>query len=284
MPDTSVADPSVLRDSLAAIAARYPEATVGIAVRDAETGTTVDLNAARLFHAASTMKLPVLIEVYRRAHAGMLRLDDTVVLQNRFRSIVDGSVFQIEDDTGDALYGRLGEPVPVRTLVEQMIHVSSNLATNALIDYLTADSVQATIRRLGTQHMEVLRGVEDLKAYRQGLSNSATAADLALLLERLAVGTAVSPEADAAMLAVLEAEDTSAYVPPMIEAGLPAGTRVANKNGWLSAAHHDAAVVLPEGQPPYVLVVLTEGLEDKTRSAALGAEVAAAVHVALRER
>lgn len=268
-----------LEAALRQIVERYPEATVGVAVRDPEaTGTAVDLRADRRFHAASTMKVPVLIEVFRQAEAGRLALDDSLAIENRFRSIVDGSVYQIEDDSDDALYEHLGERRSVGELARRMITVSSNLTTNLLIERVTPDSVQQTIERLGTERMQVRRGVEDLKAYRQGLSNTATARDLATLLRALMQGRAVSPEADAAMVEILMEQTYTTMIP----AGLPAGARVAHKTGWITEIHHDAAIVYPPGAPPYVLVVLTEGLAEQDRSARLGAEIARAVHAALR--
>jgi beta-lactamase class A len=278
-PD-AVVTPASLDDSLRALIDQHPEATVAVTVHDADTGMTVDINADRLFHAASTMKVPVMIEVYRRAEVGRLSLDDSLLVKNEFRSIVDSSLYSIEDDSDDAIYERLGERMAIRDLVVQMITVSSNLATNLLIDHLDADSVQATIERLGTERMEVLRGVEDIKAYRQGLSNQATAADLALLLDRLRQGTAVSPNADSAMVAVLLDQRFNDMSP----AGLPAEARVAHKTGWITEIHHDAALVYPEEGAPYVLVVLTEGIADKDESARLGAEIADTVHRALRGR
>ena len=275
----STPEPSVsLEDTINALVDEHPGATVAVAVRDAQTGTVLDLNGGRSFHAASTMKVPVMIEVYRQAALGRFALDDALPVENAFRSIVDGSPFSIEDDSDDAIYERLGQEMTIRDLVYQMITVSSNLATNLIIDYVTADSVQATSERLGTTTMKVLRGVEDIKAFRQGLSNSTTATDLAVLLDALRAGTAVSPEADAAMIDVMLEQQFNTMLP----AGLPQDARVAHKTGWITGIHHDAALVYPAQGTPYVLVVLTEGIDDETVSAALGADIARAVHAALR--
>lgn len=247
-------------------------------MRDPKTSTAYDCNAERLYHAASTMKVPVMIEVYRQAEAGRFALDDSLLVENAFRSIVDGSPYSIEDDSDDAIYEALGTRMAIRDLVYNMITVSSNLATNLLIDFVSADSVQATAERLGIRHMRVLRGVEDIKAFRQGLNNTATAADLATLLDALRQGEAVSPEADCAMVGVLLDQRFN----DMIPAGLPEGVRAAHKTGWITGIHHDAAIVYPEQRPPYVLVVLTEGIEDEAISARLGAAIARTVHAALR--
>ena len=275
-----------LRDSIQAAIAQHPEATVAVAVRDPQTdpasgarqAVRLDLNAERPFHAASTMKVPVMIEVFRQAEAGRFTMDDSLAVENAFRSIVDGSPYQIEDDSDDAIYERLGQQMAIRDLVYQMITVSSNLATNLLIQHVAADSVQRTIETLGTDSMRVLRGVEDIKAFRQGLSNTATAADLALLLEAIMEGRAVSPGADSAMVEILLDQQFNTMIP----AGLPEDARAAHKTGWITAIHHDAAIVYPESGAPYVLVILTEGIEDEDDSAALGAEIARLTHAALR--
>ena len=264
-----------LADAIEAVVSRFPEATVAVVVRRDAPGDTV--RYARLgdrpFHAASTMKVPVMIEAFRQVEAGRMGWDDPVRVENRFRSIVDGSEYRIEDDSDDGLYTSLGTDETVRNLTERAITTSSNLATNLLIGLVTADSVQATVDRLGASGMRVLRGVEDLKAFDAGLSNETTADALATLLAALRDGRAVSPEADAAMLDILDHQEFNEMIP----AGLPAGTRVAHKTGEITRIHHDAAVVYPEAGAPYVLVVLVEGLDDKGASARLGAEISAAV-------
>ncbi|MEM9998335.1 MAG: serine hydrolase [Bacteroidota bacterium] len=277
-------DLDALAEQIDTLAAAHPEATVAVAIRDAATGTRFDRESDRSFHAASTMKVPVLIELFRQAEAGRFSLDDSLLLVNEFRSIVDGSPYQIEADSDTALYARLGEPVAIRTLAERMTTHSSNLATNLLIAHVEADSVQATIERLGTTSMRVLRGVEDIPAYRAGLSNSATAADLAALMTALGRREAVSPEADAAMEAILLDQRYNTMIP----AGLPEGARVAHKTGWITRIHHDAALVYPEpgtvSDTPYTLVVLTEGIDEHAVSSALGASIAEAVHATLRPK
>ncbi len=260
------------------ILAAHPEATVAIALDDAANGHSYYVNEDRSFHAASTMKIPVMIEVYRQAAAGRFSLDDELDVVNSFHSIVDSSLYSIEDDSDDAIYTRLGQKMTLRDLVYQMITVSSNLATNLLIDFVSADTVQATAEALGIQHMKVLRGVEDLKAFDLGMSNTTTAADLAVLLKALRDNKAVSPDADKQMIEVLKDQAFDEMIP----AGLPEGTRVAHKTGWITAIHHDAGIVYPASGAPYVLVILIEGITDHDISAQLGASITSAVHSALR--
>lgn len=275
-------DPAPDMDALAAdidsLVAAHPGARVSVSIIDASNGITWHRQGDELYHAASTMKVPVLIELFRQAEAGRFSLDDEVILRNEFRSIVDGSLYSIEDDSDDAIYTQLGQPMSLRQLAYNMTTVSSNLATNLLIDVLDADSVQATSERLGTQRMQTIRGVEDLKAFDQGLSNRATSADLALLMDRLRTGTAVSPAADSVMRGILLDQVFNSMIPN----GLPEGTQVAHKTGSITEIHHDAAIVYPAEGEPYVLVIMTGGIADQQESSALGSAIAARVHQSLR--
>lgn len=268
-----------LQVQIDAILQDYPEATVAVVVHDSLHGNLFERAPDRVFHAASTMKIPVMIEVFKQAEAGRLDLDNGLLVENSFRSIVDSSWYKIEDDSDDAIYEKLGSRMSYRELVYQMITVSSNLATNLLIDTLKADAIQATAEALGTRTMKVLRGVEDIKAFELGMSNTATAADLATLLVALMKGVAVSAEADKEMVDILLDQQFNEMIP----AGMPVGVQVAHKTGWITRIHHDAAIVYPgDGSPPFVMVILIEGIEDSERSTALGETIARAVYQTIR--
>ncbi len=269
-----------LEEQIEAVISEYPAATVAVSIRDASTQTTLDLLPDRSFHAASTMKVPVQIEAWRRVRDTDLSMDSTLEVKNSFRSIVDGTRYSIEDDSDDAIYKRLGERMTISELIYQMITVSSNLATNLLIDFLGAESVQQTVDSLGAPQMKVLRGVEDLKAFERNLSNTTTAPALATLLEAVRQGQAVGPAADSSMVAVLLEQAFNEMIP----AGLPSDVRVAHKTGQITRIHHDAAIIYPPNAPPYVVVILIEGLDDDSESAALGAAITRTVHAALREQ
>lgn len=250
--------------------------TVAIYFRDLTGPDSLLHDADTRLHAASTMKVPVMIQVFRDAEAGRLRLDDTVVLRNEFRSLADGSPYALDraDDSDSTLYDRLGGPATVRELVDLMITVSSNLATNLLIDLVDAERVTATMRALGADSIEVLRGVEDQRAYEAGLSNTTTARDLGVILAAIAERRAAGPASCLEMEAILERQRFNEGIP----AGLPPGTRVGHKTGWITGIHHDAALVSGTAGEHYVLVVLVRGLEDRAASARLMAEVAREVH------
>ncbi|MDA0874214.1 MAG: class A beta-lactamase-related serine hydrolase [Bacteroidetes bacterium] len=271
-------DLDALATEIDSLVAAHPGARVSVSVMDPAWDISWHRQGDELYHAASTMKVPVLIELFRQVEAGRFSLDDEIVLRNEFSSIVDGSPYRIEDDSDDAIYEQLGQPMSLRQLAYNMTTVSSNLATNLLIDVLGADSVQATSERLGTRLMQTIRGVEDLKAFELGLSNRATSSDLALLMDRLRTGTAVSASADSTMRGILLDQVFNSMIPN----GMPEGTEVAHKTGSITEIHHDAAIVYPKGGKAYVLVIMTGGIADQDASSALGSAIAARVHQHLR--
>ncbi len=251
-------------------------AYVGVAYVDLGSTDTLFINADTSFHAASTMKVPVMIELFRRANTGSFRMDQGLLMVNQFASLVDGSPYTLDmgSDSDSTLYHRIGERVRVDSLLRLMITRSSNFATNTLITLVGADAVTKTMRELGARRIQVLRGVEDGKAFERGLNNTTTARDLALILRALEEGRAASPDATRQMLAILMAQEFNEKIP----AGLPPGTRVAHKTGDITAVSHDAAIVYPPGGKPYVLVVLTRGIADGVRSARLIADISSIVY------
>ena len=253
-----------------------PGAQVGLAYIDLASGDTLFLNADTSFHAASTMKVPVMIELFHRANTGSFRMDQGLLMVNQFASIVDGSPYSLDvgSDSDSTLYQRIGQRVRVDTLLRLMITRSSNFATNTLITLVGADAVTRSMRSLGAQRIQVLRGVEDGKAFEKGMNNTTTARDLAIILRAIEEGRAGSPAATHEMLAILLAQEFNEKIP----AGLPPGTRVAHKTGEITAVSHDAAIIYPPERKPYVLVVLTRGIADGTRSSKLIADISAILY------
>lgn len=269
-----------LRERVVARIDEVPGATVGVVFREVGGGEAIFINPDTVFHAASTMKVPVMIEYFRAVDARRVRRDGELLLSTQFRSIVDGSPYSLDAgvDSDSSVFERARQRVPLRWLVERMIVRSSNLATNALIELLDARRVQATIEALGTTRTQVRRGVEDGKAFAAGLNNETTARDLATLLEAIELGKAARRESCREMIEILAAQEFNEEIP----AGLPPGTRVAHKTGWITGVTHDAALVYPPGGKPYVLVVLTRGIRERAAAQRLIADISRLVWAARR--
>lgn len=265
-----------LRDNIQARIAQLPGAEVGLAYIDLASGDTLFLNADTSFHAASTMKVPVMIELYRRASEGGFRMSQGLLIVNQFASIVDGSSYALSatDDSDSTLYHRIGERVPVDTLLRLMITRSSNFATNTLIALVGAERVTRSMRDLGANRIQVLRGVEDGKAYERGMNNMTTARDLAIILRAIEEDRAAPAAATREMRDILLAQEFHEQIP----AGLPPGVPVAHKTGSITGHMHDAAIVYPPGRKPYVLVVLTRGVPDGAKASKLIADLSALVY------
>ena len=267
---------STLEQMIGARISAVPGAQVSVAYLDLQTGDSLFIRADTVMHAASTMKVPVMVELYRRASEGGFSMDQRLLVVNHFASAVDGSPFELipAEDGDTTLYKEAGNRVPIRTLIHLMITRSSNLATNILISLAGPDRINAALRSLGASAMTVRRGVQDIKAFDAGMINTATARDLAILLAALETGRVATPAATREMRDHLLADEFNDRIP----AGLPPGTRVAHKTGEITAVAHDAAIVYPPGRKPYVLVVMTRGIPKTEDSARLSAEISRLVY------
>lgn len=273
---TADGTPGDLASSVDAILASVPAGhTVAVAFTDLETGATLERDAGVVMHAASTMKVPVMLALFEAIDRGELHLDQPVPVRNEFKSIVDGSAFTLlrEEDGDPSLYDVIGASRPLEELMRRMIVRSSNLGTNLLIELVGAPRVMDLMRRLGANDIRVLRGVEDEKAFEAGLNNVATARDLLIVMKAIAERKAITPAASAAMVDILRAQEFREKIP----AGVPPGTVVANKTGSITRISHDAAIVYPPGRRPYVLVVLTRGYEKGEGASGVIASISAAV-------
>jgi len=250
--------------------------TVAVAYYDLATGKELSINPDVSFHAASTMKVPVMMEIFRQAAAGKLSIDQRIWVKNDFTSIVDGSHYSLtpDSDSDQSLYTKAGQTVTIRELMRLMITVSSNLATNLLIERVTPERVMDLMHTIGAEHIRVLRGVEDGKAFQQGLNNTTTARDLMIILRRIAERRAVSAKASADMIKIMLDQKFNEGIP----AGLPQKARVSHKTGSITRINHDAAIVFPSGRKPYVLVVLTRGIEDEKLAHQLIADISRMIY------
>ena len=250
-----------------------------VALLDYETGFRFAINADRRFHAASTIKVAILLAVAKTFDEGRLRPDDTLHIRNRFRSAVDQTFFRIdgESDGYPPLHRLVGRTAKISDLAEWMIVSSSNLATNLLLDYITVEYTQRILSEAGVSGIDLRRGVDDTKAHEKNFNNETTAQGLLALFAALRDAFLSKPNRDLVITILLQQRFNS-----MIPAPLPAHASVAHKTGEISTACHDAGIVYLPEREPYILVVLTEvAAETNGRREAI-AKISEAVYQSLR--
>ncbi len=247
-----------------------------LAAKNLHTNEIILINENEVFHAASTMKTPVMMEVFRQAQAGKFKMSDSIIVKNEFKSIVDNSLYSlnISDDSADDIYSQIGKKSSIYDLTYQMIIVSSNLATNLLIDLVGAKNVQKNLVNLGLQEIKILRGVEDSKAFQKGLNNVVTAHDLCIIYEKIANKQFISPDICDAMIDVLLDQKFNEVIPAL----LPKSTKIAHKTGSIVGVQHDSGIVyLPDGTQ-YVVVLLSKNVKNANEGIAVQAQVSKMIY------
>ena len=257
-------DEDPLRAKVRAIADKGGARSVAVAYHDYETETGWSYRGDEWFHAASTIKVPVLLGVFRAVEDRRLTLLARVHVRNLFESVVeDGSTFRVaaSRDANAEVPRNIGKTMRVQELAHHMITTSSNLATNLLIDAVGVDYIAETLRKLKLDKgVEFRRGVEDDAAFEEGINNRCTADGMLEVLRTIEERKAFSDESSRQMLDILHAQEFRGGIP----ARLPEGVRVANKTGEISTVAHDAGIVYVPKREPYALVVLTEWDASKT--------------------
>jgi beta-lactamase class A len=256
IPVPSLNEPTELRSRFAELESKSNARSMGIAIHDLETGARFGYHDDRWFHAASTIKLAILIGVYGAIHRGDLLPQSRVHVRNRFLSAYDGSPYRVrvDRDANAEVHREIGRTLRVAELAEHMITSSSNLATNLLLDLVGLEVLQTTLDGFGIDGVDLRRGVEDELAFEHGINNRVTANGLVGLLRLMGEERAFSPVLSRQMLDVLHGQHFKSGIP----AGLPREARVAHKTGEISTIAHDAGLVYLPDRKPYALAVLTE--------------------------
>ena len=244
-----------LREELEALGLKNKARAIGVALHDLETGFRFSLRGDRWFHAASTIKVAVLLAVFRAADQGRLRLDDSLHVRNRFFSAADGSVFRVskDRDATPELYAAIGRTAKISALAHAMICGSSNLAANLLLDFAGVENARTVLREAQVDGVELRRGVEDHGAHEHGINNEATPDGLLSLLSAIR-GDFLTSESKREVIRILLEQRFNSMIP----AGLPAHATVAHKTGEISTASHDIGIVYLPEREPYIAAILTE--------------------------
>jgi beta-lactamase class A len=237
--------------------------SVGIYFEDFN-GKVFTYNADEIFHAASTMKVPVMMEVFRQLEQGKLKLDQQVLVKNEFKSIIDGSSYQLsKDDDSDAeVYTHVGQSLPLNELMQHMINQSSNLANNLIIGIVTPEKVRELMHEIGADDMHVLRGVEDQKAYDAGKNNTTSARALATCFKAIMNPKYFQESSRKQMLAILLSQHDRDAVPAGVLSVDPK-LKIANKDGWIDGINHDGGIIQDDQGHTAYLVILTRGVKEE---------------------
>jgi beta-lactamase class A len=246
---------STLGKELERLAAERKAKAIAVAVHDLETDFRFSLRGDRWFHAASTVKVAVLLAVFRAADEGRLRLNDSLHVRNRFFSAAGGTVFHVtaDRDATPELHQSIGRTAKISVLAHAMISRSSNLATNLLLDFLSVEYARTVLQDARVESVELRRGVEDHAAYEQGINNQATADGLLSLLSAIRSDFLSNDSKQQVIRILLEQRFNS-----MIPAGLPSHAMVAHKTGEISTVSHDIGIVYLPEREPYITAILTE--------------------------
>ena len=244
-----------LRERIVGTAEAAGAGAAAVALYDYESALQFSHEGDRWFHAASTIKAPLLLAVYKLAEEGRIRLDDTLHVRNRFHSMT-GSIFRVaasRDGDGE-VHRRRGRSMRVRDLARAMIVRSSNLATNVLLDFVGIEEIRRVMAEARLEGIRLVRGVEDTAAFEQGINNEVTADGLARCFRLLCQEGLFRAQTREEMIEVLCAQEFNAMLP----AQLPREARVAHKTGEISTVCHDAGIVFLPKRKPYVVAILTE--------------------------
>lgn len=271
---------SELDTRLSSISGRLPSGSLGVSVYDYLSGGAWSFNGDRWFHAASVIKLAVLLAVHDAATQGRFTLDCRLHVRNRFISVADGTPFRVSADRdADAeVHAAVGRTLRVRELARHMIVTSSNLATNLLLDLIGVSATRMLLERLGISGVDVRRGVEDDRAFEQGISNRITANGACALVRAVVEAHAHSGYSSGEMVDILHDQQFAGVIGPGLPESVRAVARVAHKTGEISTVTHDAGAVFLPGRPPYMVAILVESDGDARDRVEVGVAASAAVY------
>lgn len=230
-----------LRAMLATVGERAP-GRAAIAVKDLTTGYTSGYNMNEVMPAASTIKIPIMVEVFRQIEAGTFDLNRRVELLPGDR----------DWGSGDIADSPVGSTFPVSTLLTQMITVSDNTAANMLIRLVGRRKINATMARLGLRHTHLGDYIRTA-AWSVRTTLRTTPADMVKLLTDMARNQLIDEWSSRQMIAILEHQEINTLLPePLPE--IP----IAHKTGSFDDTLNDVGIVY--AAQPYVIAVLTTGL------------------------
>ncbi|PYI86440.1 MAG: serine hydrolase [Verrucomicrobia bacterium] len=246
------------------------DGVMGVAILDLTDGRVLLRNADRVFPAASSIKIAILLELYRqdqeaRAGAkGKARLDDIYTFDPK--DLVEDSRIMAGLTAGVTR-------VTNRDLAQFMVTVSDNAAANVLIDRVGKDNVNAMLHSLGLSKTMLRRKMMDVAAARRGEENVATPQEMVRLLEAIYKEKVLDKQATAEFIKQLSTSKQS-YIPRY----LPENVQVANKPGELEAVRTDSGIVYAQNRPFAISVMTAYDRDEKAAGRAISDVALEAYH------
>lgn len=269
---------AVLDARLREISERLPSGTLGVSAFDYLSGLSWSFNGERWFHAASVIKVALLVAVFDAVEQGRFNLASRLHVRNRFLSLADGRPYRIDAsrDADADVHAAVGRTMTVRQLARRMIVTSSNLATNLLMNLVGLDAARASLARLEIEGVDMCRGVEDDRAFEMGVSNRMTPNGAIALLRTIVAAKGISPESADEMTEALIEQQFGGTIAPGIPESVRGAAKVAHKTGEISTVTHDTGAVFMPGRPPYLIAIFVEstGEPKERQDAAVAASTA----------
>ncbi len=255
---------------------------MGVAARHLETGREIQHNADDVFFTASTLKVPVLVELYRQVDRGIVDLNRRVELTDGMRVPGSGILKEMEAGLNPTLHD----------LAMLMIIISDNTATDILYDLVGGDNLNDSMRELGLHGTRIPMTVRqllfsvvgldpenpehtqercaerlfneayvhDAAGYDPDRSDVSTPGDMCRLLELLYSGEVLSPSSTEGALDILKRQQLRTVIPY----ALPVGTTVAHKTGFYLGVRADVGIVYsPTG--PYTVAIMAKNVTSRDR-------------------
>ena len=246
----------------AAVSAAEERASVGVAVIGPD-GSDWSHNGSRKFQAASTVKIPLMVEIYRRIDEGDLALDDLYTLNRPDKT----------PGSGVLLHMHSGIQLTLADILYLMMSISDNTATNYLIDLAGFAAVNETMADLGMDHSVLARKMAGRSAENPNLENWAAPNDYARSIQAILDGSAASASSCAAMVATLEKQQNNRRIGRNAPAG--EGYRWGSKTGSLDGVCNDVGfITTPEGT--LIVAVFTGDIPDQIIGEQIIADITAA--------
>ena len=217
-------------------------AITGLVAIDLTSGEKISWNPDVQFPQASSIKIPILMEVYKQAHEGKFSLSDPLSVTAENLVGGTGILKNLEDPA----------PLSIKNIGIMMIALSDNSATNALIDLVGMQKVNKTLKSLGMNSTLLQRKMMNSAASARGEENLAIPAEAANILQLLYNGEFIDTSVSEEIIGILKMTDRK---DSRLAAGIPENVPIAFKPGFINGVSVEWTIVLLQ-QRPYAVAIM----------------------------